>query len=92
MEYTKECLNDLLNQDIVFNLRLIDQNSSEFGTKEFFDEFFSDWDEIKTTIMVMKAYQVIDHKMKQLEFEKKKLCTTSIKLNVQVPTTHSRIL
>ena len=41
LEYTKECLNDLLNQDIVFNLRLIDQNSSEFGTKEFFDEFFS---------------------------------------------------
>ena len=39
LEYTKECLNDLLNQDIVFNLRLIDQNSSEFGTKEFFDEF-----------------------------------------------------
>ena len=40
LEYTKECLNDLLNQDIVFNLRLIDQNSSEFGTKDFFDEFF----------------------------------------------------
>jgi GT2 family glycosyltransferase len=40
LEYTKDCLNDLLNQDIVFNLRLIDQNSSEFGTKDFFDEFF----------------------------------------------------
>ena len=39
--YTKQCLDDLLNQDIVFNLRLVDQNSSETGTKEFFNDFFS---------------------------------------------------
>ena len=39
--YTKQCLDDLLNQDIVFNLRLVDQNSSETGTKEFFDDFFT---------------------------------------------------
>ncbi len=41
LEYTKQCLDDLLNQDIVFNLRLVDQNSSETGTKEFFDDFFT---------------------------------------------------
>ena len=41
LEYTKQCLGDLLLQDIVFNLRLIDQNSSESGTKEFFDDFFT---------------------------------------------------
>ena len=41
LEYTKQCLEDLLLQDIVFNLRLIDQNSSESGTKEFFDDFFT---------------------------------------------------
>lgn len=41
LSYTKQCLGDLLNQDIVFNLRLVDQNSSELGTKEFFDDFFT---------------------------------------------------
>ena len=41
LSYTKQCLEDLLNQDIVFNLRLVDQNSSETGTKEFFDNFFT---------------------------------------------------
>ena len=41
LEYTKQCLEDLLLQDIVFNLRLVDQNSSEPGTKEFFDAFFT---------------------------------------------------
>ena len=41
LDYTKQCLDDLLNQDIVFNLRLIDQNSSELGTNEFFNNFFT---------------------------------------------------
>lgn len=41
LEYTKQCLEDLLLQDIVFNLRLVDQNSSESGTKDFFDDFFT---------------------------------------------------
>ena len=41
LDYTKQCLEDLLLQDIVFNLRLVDQNSSESGTKEFFDDFFT---------------------------------------------------
>ena len=41
LSYTKQCLEDLLNQDVVFNLRLVDQNSSESGTKEFFDNFFA---------------------------------------------------
>jgi GT2 family glycosyltransferase len=41
LSYTKQCLEDLLNQEIVFNLRLIDQNSSEIGTKEFFNDFFT---------------------------------------------------
>ena len=40
LSYTKQCIDDLLNQDVVFNLRLADQNSSESGTKEFFDNFF----------------------------------------------------
>ena len=41
LEYTKNCIEDLLSQDVCINLRLVDQNSSEFGTKDFFDNFFS---------------------------------------------------
>lgn len=41
LEFTKNCLEDLLKQDIPFNLRLIDQNSNEPGTSQFIDEFFN---------------------------------------------------
>lgn len=41
LEFTKNCLEDLLKQDIPFNLRLIDQNSNEPGTHDFIDEFFA---------------------------------------------------
>jgi len=40
LEHTKNCINDLLQQDIPFNLTLIDQNSSEAGTTEYFDDLF----------------------------------------------------
>lgn len=36
LEFTKDCVNDLLSQDCEFNLTIIDQNSSEEGTKEYF--------------------------------------------------------
>jgi hypothetical protein len=39
--HTKQCLDDLISQDILFNLTLVDQNSSEPGTKELFDSFFT---------------------------------------------------
>jgi hypothetical protein len=51
--------------------QFIDIMMNEPKMREFFDEFFSEWDEIKTTIMVMKAYQVIDVKFKQIELETK---------------------
>jgi SAM-dependent methyltransferase len=41
LEYTKNCINDLLLQDIQFNLTIIDQNSSEEGTSEYLDDLFS---------------------------------------------------
>jgi ubiquinone/menaquinone biosynthesis C-methylase UbiE len=40
LEHTKNCVNDLLLQDIPFNLTLIDQNSSEVGTTEYFNDLF----------------------------------------------------
>jgi len=36
LEFTKNCVNDLMLQDCEFNLTIIDQNSSEEGTKEYF--------------------------------------------------------
>jgi len=33
----------------------------------FIDEFFGDWDDVKTTILVMKTYQVVDSELKRLE-------------------------
>jgi hypothetical protein len=40
LEYTKQCIQDLLCQDVKFNLTIIDQNSSEEGTSEYLDSFF----------------------------------------------------
>jgi len=42
LEFTKNCLQDLSNQDIPFNLRIVDQNSEEEGTGEFLQNFFDD--------------------------------------------------
>lgn len=35
LNYTKDCINDLLLQDCEFNLTIVDQNSSEEGTREY---------------------------------------------------------
>ena len=40
LSYTKQCIEDLMKQDVEFNLRLVDQNSSEEGTNDFLDNFF----------------------------------------------------
>ena len=36
--FTKDCINDLLMQDCEFNLTVVDQNSTEEGTKEYFSK------------------------------------------------------
>lgn len=33
----------------------------------FIDDFFSDWDDVKTSILMMKTYQLIDMEIKNLE-------------------------
>jgi glycosyltransferase involved in cell wall biosynthesis len=38
LEYTKNCICDLLNQDIDSNITLIDQGSTEDGTSEYLDD------------------------------------------------------
>jgi hypothetical protein len=37
LEFTKKCVSDLISQDCDFNLTVVDQNSSEEGTKEYFE-------------------------------------------------------
>jgi hypothetical protein len=36
LQFTKDCVIDLMSQDCNFNLTIIDQNSTEEGTKEYF--------------------------------------------------------
>ena len=64
--------------------QFIDIMMNDPNMREFFDEFFGDWDEIKTTIMVMKAYQVIDHKIKQLEYETKQIMSPVIRRKMMI--------
>lgn len=39
--YTKNCIDDLKSQDCDFNLTLVDQNSSENGTKEYYNNLLN---------------------------------------------------
>jgi GT2 family glycosyltransferase len=39
LDFTKNCLTDLIHQDTIFNLCVIDQNSTEIGTREFLEKF-----------------------------------------------------
>ena len=64
--------------------QFIDLMMNEPKMREFFDEFCSDWDEIKTTIMVMKAYQVIDVKFKQIELETKNTMSPVIRRKMMI--------
>lgn len=42
LKYTKDCIKDLLNQNFKdFKITLVDQNSSESGTKEYLEEITS---------------------------------------------------
>ena len=40
LEYTKNCFEYLVRQDILFNLKIIDQNSNENGTQEYYNYIF----------------------------------------------------
>lgn len=37
LQFTKDCISDLMLQDCEFNLTIIDQNSKEEGTREYFE-------------------------------------------------------
>lgn len=64
--------------------QFIDVMMNDPKMRSFFDEFFSDWDDIKTTIMIMKAYQVIDIKIKELETESSKSITVDMRRKMMI--------
>jgi len=47
--------------------QFIDLIMNDENTRKYIDQFFSDWDDIKTTVMVMKTYQIIEEEIKRLE-------------------------
>ena len=74
---------DNLSFNEQFQQTLIDKGDKSLKTNRFFqfmdiimnddklrgfiDEFFGDWDDVKTSILMMKTYQVIDIEIKHLE-------------------------
>ena len=52
--------------------KFIDILMGDPNLRIYIDEFFGDWDEIKTVIMIMKTYQVIDAELQNHEFENDK--------------------
>ena len=42
--YTRKCIEDLLKQNVPFDLTLVDQASQEAGIREFFESIRSSWD------------------------------------------------
>lgn len=55
LEYTKDCINDLIKQDCSFNLMIVDQNSTENGTKEYFDSLLES--KLPKNIEYLRFYQ-----------------------------------
>jgi ubiquinone/menaquinone biosynthesis C-methylase UbiE len=50
LQFTKDCVSDLMSQDCEFNLTIIDQNSSEEGTKEYLSSLPSNIEIIQNEI------------------------------------------
>lgn len=55
LNYTKDCIKDLMKQDCNFNLMIVDQNSNEEGTKEYFDSLLMS--ELPKNIEYFRFYQ-----------------------------------
>ena len=47
--------------------QFIDIIMNDEKLRGFIDEFFDDWDDVKTSILVMKTYKIIDLELKRIE-------------------------
>lgn len=49
LNYTKDCISDLLEQDCEFDLTIVDQNSTEEGTEDYFSSLSSEIEIIRNS-------------------------------------------
>lgn len=59
--------------------QFVDLLMSDDNIRKYIDQFFGDWDDIKTTVMVMKTYQVVEEEIKRLEANGKLRMTAEIR-------------
>ena len=60
LNYTKDCINDLLKQDVPFDLTIVDQNSSEKGTHNWYKSLVENWPRKDCTIKIQKNTDNVD--------------------------------
>lgn len=60
LKFTQDCVNDLLKQDRPFDLTLIDQNSNEHGTYEWYNYIQTNWNRIDCRFKIIKNKDNID--------------------------------
>lgn len=60
--------------DIEYNtfFNLMDYVMNDNMTRLFFEQYFKDWDDIKTIVMFVKTYQIVDKELHRLEYKNKK--------------------
>jgi GT2 family glycosyltransferase len=60
LEYTKNCILDLIQQDTSFDLTIIDQNSNESGTKEYYTLLLNNWSRVDCPINILQNNDNVD--------------------------------
>lgn len=66
VELIKEGEDSLTSRKTFFNL--IDHIMNDNITRCFIDEYFNDWDDIKTMVMFIKTYQIVERQIKMFEY------------------------
>lgn len=69
-ELIKEGENSLNSRKTFFNL--IDHIMNDNITRCFIDEYFNEWDDIKTSLMFIKTYQIVERQIRMYEYTKNK--------------------
>jgi len=60
LQFTKNCINDLLQQDVSFDLTLVDQNSSEQNTDEWLNELNINWNKPDCKLYIQRNKDNVD--------------------------------
>lgn len=60
LKYTQDCISDLLKQDASFDLTIVDQNSKEAGTHEWYERLKKDWNRSNCNLKIQKNNDNVD--------------------------------